>query len=364
MTWKYVALAFLVISAVALICIVPESPEIDEEKTATVMLGGKEITLGGDVVPDAGLFSIDYSGSTLSIVALQSDSNVEWNIYDCNAPASSSTDSFIRYRGWNCTGSTVLIENAPCGDYKIVVTISGESSNESYSGSIHIPGIVTKQYKWTSPTGTISFELDFSYDEYCVFRDSNAERTTSADRCIAFAIAKSTAVESIVSEIRALTKGETDADTAAFVLSFVQCCISYPPCVSGDGLSYIMSPDKYMTGHDDYLLYPLETLFRGMGDCEDTAVLSTALFSGLGFDSGILNMPNHVMSLVALNEYAGGNVPSGYGEFSRNIDGKTYYVCETTGDSALRPGLGIELSIFNGHNIQYYLEQDCYEYGT
>lgn len=364
-------IVFLALGITVVICIVSvpseidEDEETDEEESATVELGGKEITISGDIVPDEGLFSVNYSDSTLSIIALQSDSIVEWNIFDRDAPASESAESFIRYAGSNYSGSTVSIESAPYGDYDITVTISNNGGvSESYSGSIHIPGIVSKQYEWVSPTGTVDFLLDFSYDEYCDFRDSDFERTTSGEGCVTFATAESTAVNNIVEEIRTQTEGETDAEVAAFALSFVQCCISYPPCVSGEGLSYIMSPDKYMMGHDDYLLYPLETIFRGMGDCEDTAVLSASIFSALGFNSGILNMPNHVMSLVALSDYTVREIPSGYAEFNRSIGEKTYYICETTGDSALSPGLGTELTIFNGHNVQYYLEQDDCEYGV
>ena len=64
-----------------------------------------------------------------------------------------------------------------------------------------------------------------------------------------------------------------------FVLAFVQ-AIPY-------------TYDK-TTGYDEFYKYATETLAEGQGDCEDTSILFAAILSGLGFESALLNLPEHL----------------------------------------------------------------------
>ena len=90
-----------------------------------------------------------------------------------------------------------------------------------------------------------------------------------------------------------------------FVLAFVQ-AIPY-------------TYDK-TTGYDEFYKYATETLAEGQGDCEDTSILFAAILSGLGFESALLNLPEHLAVGVKGN-FQGDFVPYGNDK---------YYYCETT----------------------------------
>lgn len=71
-----------------------------------------------------------------------------------------------------------------------------------------------------------------------------------------------------------------------FIASFVQ------------SLKYSQANEYSPTG--DYPSYPLETLERGNGDCEDLSILLSSLLRHEGFDSILLIMPSHAAVAVSL----------------------------------------------------------------
>jgi hypothetical protein len=79
--------------------------------------------------------------------------------------------------------------------------------------------------------------------------------------------------------------------------------------------------DDVTTGFDEYVRYPLETLMDGGGDCEDTSILTSALLDGMGYDTVLFNLPEHVGVGVDVDHY---------GTYWLYEDVKHYYV-ETTG---------------------------------
>ncbi|HLG19746.1 MAG TPA: transglutaminase-like domain-containing protein [Bdellovibrionota bacterium] len=102
------------------------------------------------------------------------------------------------------------------------------------------------------------------------------------------------------------------ADFANFLLNFVR--------------SIPYAYDKDSTGRPDYTRYPYETLLDRTGDCEDFALLYSAILSHWCFDVVLLNTPGHVavgINTKTWNENASGT----YYDFN---DGK-YYYCEATG---------------------------------
>ncbi len=72
-----------------------------------------------------------------------------------------------------------------------------------------------------------------------------------------------------------------------FVASFVQ------------SMKYSLANEFSPTG--DYPSYPLETLYRGSGDCEDLSILLDSLYEAMGYRSALLLMPTHAASAVAMN---------------------------------------------------------------
>ena len=72
-----------------------------------------------------------------------------------------------------------------------------------------------------------------------------------------------------------------------FVASFVQ------------SLKYSLANEFSPTG--DYPSYPLETLYRGAGDCEDLSILLISLYEQMGYRSALLIMPTHAAAAVSMN---------------------------------------------------------------
>lgn len=82
--------------------------------------------------------------------------------------------------------------------------------------------------------------------------------------------------------------------------------------------------DSDTTGEDEYPRYPIETLYEGQGDCEDTVILMAALLKEMGYEVGILHVPGHVaVALRTADDYSGG----AYYE----INGHRYLFIESTG---------------------------------
>ena len=107
-----------------------------------------------------------------------------------------------------------------------------------------------------------------------------------------------------------------------YILSFVQLAADYA-----------YDSDKF--DRDEYWQYPVETLYRGYGDCEDTSILASAIYSYLSTVDGpnayiegasVLLLPGHAM--VGIDTVGG----IGSGSFSVMVGTATHYTGETTID--------------------------------
>lgn len=104
------------------------------------------------------------------------------------------------------------------------------------------------------------------------------------------------------------------ADFARFVLSFVQ------------GLDYLTDIDS--AGREEYWKYPLETLWDGGGDCEDTTILCDTLLMMNGYDVAFLLFTDHAMTAVNVDIGDPGHRVHSVSDG----DGTRYVFCETTSD--------------------------------
>jgi tetratricopeptide (TPR) repeat protein len=69
-----------------------------------------------------------------------------------------------------------------------------------------------------------------------------------------------------------------------------------------DGLRYAKDPVSPFRGSElDHVQYPAQTLKRGVGDCDDLAVLYAALAEAVGVPAMLLTMPGHVMVALRTN---------------------------------------------------------------
>jgi len=109
----------------------------------------------------------------------------------------------------------------------------------------------------------------------------------------------------------ASSEGLTEIEKVNFVAAFVQ---SLPYTVD-----YVTAP------WDEHPRYPLETLFDGGGDCEDTSILAAALLDKMGYDVALIFLHNedHVAVGVSLE--------GARGSYYSYMNKKFYYL-ETTGE--------------------------------
>jgi hypothetical protein len=88
------------------------------------------------------------------------------------------------------------------------------------------------------------------------------------------------------------------------------------------GMKY--TKDSVTTAYDEYPRYPIETLYKRGGDCEDTSILMAQLLRQLGYGVVLFVLPGH-MGLGVLGDES---IPGSY----VTHEGKRYYYLETTGE--------------------------------
>jgi len=98
------------------------------------------------------------------------------------------------------------------------------------------------------------------------------------------------------------------------VMKFVQSCIPY-------------SKDVDSTGHADWPRYPIETILDETGDCEDLAILCSAIIARLGFSVVLLHYPGHLAFGVAGADHLKGEYIVEPGT------GRRYYYGEATAEN-------------------------------
>ena len=98
-----------------------------------------------------------------------------------------------------------------------------------------------------------------------------------------------------------------------------------------------------------------------MGDCEDTSILLAALYKSLGYEAGVIIVPGHALAAVGLASYDPGSYSAfRYEIISKEIDGLTFYACETT----IMVPLEIGLVNKSGYNDRPYSEYIDTKIGT
>lgn len=207
------------------------------------------------------------------------------------------------------------------GQYELVV--KGTKTDGLYGSEYRtflVDGISSNVYHWTfgGKAYSLTWDLDTSvYRDYTQHTFNRSPQT--ANDCLSYINYNSRNVQIIAGKLNEMSTGMTDLDRADFVLKFVQLCTEY-------------ELDRDYNGHTEYWKYPLETLFEGRGDCEDTSILYCALMKAMGYDTALLlymgaeYMYNgHAAASVALDSCPGGTY------YEKN--GLRFYYCETTSDT-------------------------------
>lgn len=125
-------------------------------------------------------------------------------------------------------------------------------------------------------------------------------------------------VVAITDYLSAITAGMPDLKRSIVVMTFVQ-----------DAIAYTTDMENY--GTTEFWATPLETVYCGRGDCEDTAALFVNLATRMGLDAGFVAFDyasnGHMSAAVKLT---GGASVSGGTTFV--MDGSTYAYVETASD--------------------------------
>lgn len=166
------------------------------------------------------------------------------------------------------------------------------------------------------------------------------------------------------------TTVEANQPYADFILAFVQCTTKY-------------TIDFYGYGETEYWAYPVQTIYNGFGDCEDSSLLCAALFTAAGFTAAVSLIPGHAICGVVLDNYVKPTQTSytnskgsvfGLSTYSQtptveNPDNYTYWCCETTADGpvavGLEPNSGVIATaltqmgktVAEGENYSFYMIQ-------
>lgn len=301
----------------------------------------------------------DESSTTYVAYVYTSDGLVEYMYY------SSSYDyTFSAYSGSTVAKSEACLywSGYIAGSYVISVTCYesesdytsstahswSSSKGTTYSGDLRLDGDITTEYTWTYDGNSYELTVTYTYEEFEYYHNLTTTRdnTKSSSNVTNYVIVDDT-ISSIASQLQEKFQEIYGSDAslsgqsfANFVLAFVQCCYYYP------AFNDYYAADMVVYGSDEYYAYPLETIFYGMGDCEDTSILAAAIYESCGYDVAIGLISNtytssgqtvtvgHAIVGVALDSY---DTPSynssNYEILSQTVNGVTYYGGETTSDS-------------------------------
>ncbi|MBP5203138.1 MAG: hypothetical protein J6Z16_00615 [Candidatus Methanomethylophilaceae archaeon] len=183
-----------------------------------------------------------------------------------------------------------------------------------------VDGTSSNVYRWSfkGTQYTLTWDLDMDVYEKYIARD--AGRWPISARYTSFVDYGSENVKAVAEKLASLSVSMSETDRADFVLKFVQLCTEYER-----DFRY-----EHTTGVEHWK-YPVETLFEGRGDCEDTSILYCALMKAMGYDVALLIYSGaqykdngHAAASVALDYVKDGT----YYE----KDGLRFYYCETTSD--------------------------------
>ena len=237
-------------------------------------------------------------------------------------------------------------------------------------------GVISKEYTWSPPVFGSDGTLSYPETTVCSITLNEADyrasiRDSGIQRSARFSVPSPVGlcqvdgpVASIVSMLTEYTEGMTDLQRAITVLAFVQ-----------DVIDYQTDMDQY--GSEEFWATPMETLYSGYGDCEDTATLFVSIASAMGIDCGFVMFEHdrwgndgtgHMSVAIALK---GGASVSGNSVATFTFDDVTYAYGETAVDPSKIEGyhpapgvLSASYSIADGKWTRITYENGKFEAGS
>lgn len=233
------------------------------------------------------------------------------------------------YRNNGEMGETITVEGAAPtyvfespGDY--YMKIEGTTADgKEYNGYriLYVDGYLERTWEFKYDDMTITdISLDILFSDYVEYMDKlsvseRADNSKERQKHDSQFVVVDKYITRLAEQFKALQAkyGWTEIETAGCILAFTQ----YIP--------YQYDSDTH--GESEYWNFPVETLYLNMGDCEDTSILTSAIYKAMGYESALILMSGH-MAVGIL-----GTDLSGYSDFkkSHNTFSKSgYYYGETT----------------------------------
>ena len=294
-----IILPALAILAVAIVCVFafipdqPDGPSEDIPEPPSIPESGPDDDddVESDPEPSTVPNGFSYSDGRLST---SDNRSVSWTVTDL---LHTYMDGDSVYTPSTTESRTISLEP---GWYR--VTARGQTFE------LVVDGHIDRSYGWTYDTGVKKVQASVSYsvpisDLVDDTRENRAWNASQGDDYDFLNLPRLVRVDDtirdlssdLVSEYKRIGGSVSDRQGLAdFIASFVQLCMEYPVHVNGG------SWDTYVWGSDEYWCVPLETLYHGMGDCDDTAPLLCALYDAAGYDTAVGGKYGHVFSGVCI----------------------------------------------------------------
>ncbi len=225
-------------------------------------------------------------------------------------------------------------------NYHVTGTITYKTNDGTLDGTNMVP----RSYAWKYGGNVYSFDIDFPYGlysryhnqngDYVIGNDTYSRNSKVADYNPTF-FCRSNVITSIIAKqvaqqyMRTYGEGVSlhDQQYADFLLAFAQICWTY----EYDHNQYVGTTT---TDDVDYWAFPMETIYSGIGDCEDTSILCATLFHDAGYKSGVYLIPKHAMLALHIDDYITPYMTQGdelmcYYQRGTNI---SFYGCESTAE--------------------------------
>ena len=253
--------------------------------------------------------------------------------------------------------------------YHVTGTITYKANDGKLDGTNMFP----RAYAWKYGDATYSFNIHFPYGLYSRYHNQNGDYVIGNDTysrnskvadydetyfCRSNVI--TSAIADAVAKQYKKTYGESaslnDQQYADFLLAFAQICWTY----EYDHHQYVGTTT---TDDVDYWAFPMETIYSGIGDCEDTSILCATLFYDAGYKSGVYSIPEHAMLALHIDNYVTPTMGEGrelmcYYQKNTNI---SFYGCESTSERPSQAGCASSSLIRDEHGNKFPLS-DVYLY--
>lgn len=212
------------------------------------------------------------------------------------------------------------------GRYTISVLCEGGSGSAVYSATFEYVGDRHVQHSFSFDGRTYSVFVDVTLEEYMDRLSAGTDRTSFTSENAAGFVHIGDSVSTLSVRLRdAYLRADPYGDVssqayAEYVVTFVQDCMAVVPDIVSHSTAV-------------YWSYPAETLYWGVGDSGDLAVLTAALLECSGFDSGIAIVHDMAFALVSVERYAApDSPPAGYHVVRVDGLGTYYYLTDVTSD--------------------------------